>query len=150
MSILIELLWQPQEIITGIVLIAIGWYFGTRAQKRHLTSLKLTEAKYQHITVSSERMANPIGEPVFVTGNVVVAQDQFKLTVAIILSLFGKNLTVYEQLLERARREALVRAKAQADKAGCHAIYGLRFETSNIGNGMEVLAYGVGLLHHKD
>ena len=91
-----------------LVLIAIGWYFGTRAERNHLKSLMADEQKYQHIQVSSERFYEPKGvnESILVVGSVVIAQDKFKQVVAAMLSLFGKNLTVYETLLDRARREA--------------------------------------------
>lgn len=128
-----------------LVLIAIGWYFGTRAERGHLKSLMADEQKYQHIQVSSERFYEPkgINESILVVGSVVIAQDKFKQVVAAMLSLFGKNLTVYETLLDRARREVVLRAKRQANDAGCHALYGLRFEMTEVQGGVEILAYGV-------
>lgn len=128
-----------------LVLIAIGWYFGTRAERNHLKSLMADEQKYQHIQVSSERFyeSKGVNESILVVGSVVIAQDKFKQVVAAMLSLFGKNLTVYETLLDRARREAVVRAKRQANDAGCHALYGLRFEMTEVQGGVEILAYGV-------
>lgn len=131
--------------LVWLVLVAIGWYFGTRAERGHLKSLIIDEQKYQHIQVSSERFYEPKGvnESILVVGSVVIAQDKFKQAVAAILSLFGKNLTVYEMLLDRARREAVLRAKRQANDAGCRALYGLRFEMTEVEGGVEVLAYGV-------
>ena len=131
--------------LVWLVLVAIGWYFGTRAERGHLKSLIIDEQKYQHIQVSSERFYEPKGvnESILVVGSVVIAQDKFKQAVAAILSLFGKNLTVYETLLDRARREAVLRAKRQANDAGCHALYGLRFEMTEVEGGVEILAYGV-------
>lgn len=131
--------------LVWLVLVAIGWYFGTRAERGHLKSLIIDEQKYQHIQVSSERFYEPKGvnESILVVGSVVIAQDKFKQAVAAILSLFGKNLTVYETLLDRARREAVLRAKRQANDAGCRALYGLRFEMTEVEGGVEVLAYGV-------
>lgn len=131
--------------LVWLVLVAIGWYFGTRAERGHLKSLIIDEQKYQHIQASSERFYEPKGvnESILVVGSVVIAQDKFKQAVAAILSLFGKNLTVYETLLDRARREAVLRAKRQANDAGCRALYGLRFEMTEVEGGVEVLAYGV-------
>lgn len=131
--------------LVWLVLVAIGWYFGTRAERGHLKSLIIDEQKYQHIQASSERFYEPKGvnESILVVGSVVIAQDKFKQAVAAILSLFGKNLTVYETLLDRARREAVLRAKRQANDAGCHALYGLRFEMTEVQGGVEILAYGV-------
>lgn len=76
-------------------------------------------------------------------GSASIAQDGFKLVFADFLSLFGKNLTVYESLLERGRREAIVRMKRQTYEYGYNQIYGVRIETSAVdGGGVEVLAYG--------
>lgn len=90
-----------------LVLVTTGWYFGARAERGHLKSLMADEQKYQHIQVSSECFYEPkgINESILVVGSVVIAQDKFKQVVAAMLSLFGKNLTVYETLLDRARRE---------------------------------------------
>ncbi|ARB67304.1 MULTISPECIES: YbjQ family protein [Moraxella] len=128
-----------------LVLVTTGWYFGARAERGHLKSLMADEQKYQHIQVSSERFYEPkgINESILVVGSVVIAQDKFKQVVAAMLSLFGKNLTVYETLLDRARREVVLRAKRQANDAGCHALYGLRFEMTEVQGGVEILAYGV-------
>lgn len=128
-----------------LVLVTTGWYFGARAERGHLKSLMADEQKYQHIQVSSERFYEPKGvnESILVVGSVVIAQDKFKQVVAAMLSLFGKNLTVYETLLDRARREVVLRAKRQANDAGCHALYGLRFEMTEVQGGVEILAYGV-------
>lgn len=128
-----------------LVLVTTGWYFGARAERGHLKSLMADEQKYQHIQVSSERFYEPKGvnESILVVGSVVIAQDKFKQVVAAMLSLFGKNLTVYETLLDRARREVVLRAKHQANDAGCHALYGLRFEMTEVQGGVEILAYGV-------
>ncbi|AXT98546.1 metal-binding protein [Moraxella catarrhalis] len=128
-----------------LVLVTTGWYFGARAERGHLKSLMADEQKYQHIQVSSERFyeSKGINESILVVGSVVIAQDKFKQVVAAMLSLFGKNLTVYETLLDRARREVVLRAKRQANDAGCHALYGLRFEMTEVQGGVEILAYGV-------
>lgn len=57
--------------------------------------------------------------------------------------LFGGRLTSYESIVERARREAIVRLKLEAEKMGANHIMGLRLSTTELGmqGGMvEVLA----------
>lgn len=139
------LLFRHVDWLIAIGLFVIGWYFGTRAERQHLLRLDDDELKYRHITVSSERFYEPMGvsESMLVVGSVVIAQDYFKTVIANVLSFFGKNLTVYESLLERARREALVRAKSQAAAAEFRALYGLRFEMTEVEGGIEILAYAV-------
>ncbi|MGP5133027.1 YbjQ family protein [Psychrobacter cibarius] len=132
-----------------ILLFAAGWFFGSRHERQHLAQLSIAEQELSHIMVSSERfyvpklVANTEGE--LVLGSVVIAQDYFKMIIARVLSIFGKNLTTYETLLDRARREALVRMRTEAQAKGYKHIYGLRLEVSNInqlGSMVEAIAYG--------
>ncbi|MFA9486342.1 MULTISPECIES: YbjQ family protein [unclassified Moraxella] len=142
---MIALLLQNFQIVTVIILVGVGWYFGTRSERKHLANLDADERILAYIVISNERFYQPDthADGVLVLGSVSIAQDYFKLMYSVVLSLFGKNLTVYERLLERGRREAVVRMKKQAQKSGYNHIYGVRIETSTIGNGgVEVLAYG--------
>ena len=139
-------------IINNIVFIGLfflGWVFGRLNEGDHLKRLDVAEKELGHIIVSSERfyvpklVAHTEGE--LVLGSVVIAQDYFKMIIARVLSIFGKNLTTYETLLDRARREALVRMRTEAQAKGYNHIYGLRLEVSNInqlGSMVEAIAYG--------
>ena len=65
--------------------------------------------------------------------------------IANIQNFFGGRLTSYESIVERARREAIVRLKLEAEKMGANHIMGLRLSTTELGmqGGMvEVFAYG--------
>ena len=136
-----------------ILLFAAGWFFGSRHERQHLAQLSIAEQELSHIMVSSERFyvpklaANTEGE--LVLGSVVIAQDYFKMIIARVLSIFGKNLTTYETLLDRARREAIVRMRTEAQAKGYNHIYGLRLEVSNInqlGSMVEAIAYGTAVI----
>lgn len=136
-----------------IILFVVGWFFGARHERQHLAQLAISEKALKHIIVSTERFYQPAladgtqGE--LVLGSVVIAQDYFKMVIARVLSIFGKNLITYETLLERARREALVRMRTQAHAKGYSHIYGLRFEVSNInqlGSMVEAIAYGTAVM----
>lgn len=142
---IIGLFLNNLQIIIAIVLFGVGWYFGTANERKHLASLDEDEYLLGHVIVSNERFFKPTTyeDGLLVMGSVSIAQDRFKLVWAGILSLFGKNLTVYESLLERGRREAVVRMKRIASEHGYNQIYGVRIETSSIdGGGVEVVAYG--------
>ena len=136
-----------------LVLFIVGWFFGSRHERQHLARLAIAEAELSHIIVSTERFYVPKlvahSEGELVLGSVVISQDYFKMVIAKVLSIFGKNLTTYETLLERARREAVVRLRTQAQEKGYNHIYGLRFEVSNInqlGSMVEAIAYGTAVL----
>jgi uncharacterized protein YbjQ (UPF0145 family) len=89
-----------------------------------------------------------------VTGNVVVSLDYFKRIIAGLRSLIGGRIKTYEPLLERARREALLRMTENAKKSGYDAVINVRLETSRLANsrgngkgiaGVEMLAFGTAI-----
>ena len=139
-------------IINNIVFIGLfflGWVFGCLNESDHLKRLDVAEKELGHIIVSSERFYQPKisdgTQGILVMGSVVIAQDYFKMIIARILSLFGKNLTTYETLLDRARREAVLRMKLEAQFLGYNQVYGLRLEVTSInltGSMVEAIAYG--------
>ncbi|HHP8168819.1 TPA: YbjQ family protein, partial [Acinetobacter baumannii] len=81
----------------------------------------------------------------FISSNVVISHDYFKYVLASIKNILGGRLTSYESIVERARREAIVRLKQQAQSVGANHIMGVRLSTTELGmqGGMvEVFAYG--------
>ena len=90
-----------------------------------------------------------------VVGSVVIAEDYFKRVAAGLKSLVGGRLVAYESLLERGRREAIVRMKAQARQLGASAVVNVRLETASLSEdwsgsrpifSAEFIAYGTALV----
>jgi uncharacterized protein YbjQ (UPF0145 family) len=61
-------------------------------------------------------------------------------------------MSAYESLLDRARREALLRMKQEALRQGCKLILNVKVESTNVTGGfrgglpaIEVFAYGTAL-----
>ena len=78
----------------------------------------------------------------------MISHDYFKYAIANVQNLLGGRLTSYESVVERARREAIVRLKLEAEKMGATQILGLRLSTTELGmqGGMvEVFAYGTAI-----
>jgi len=141
------------SILTFILLMAVGIIFGGLNERRHFKRLGRDEAALSHVKVYNLKSVPPQmtkdleGGGVLVSGNVVIAIDYFKRFKAFFKLLFGGNLRGYESLVERARREAIVRMQKDADAMGANAIYNARIEFSVIGqqpktSGAELLAYG--------
>ena len=89
-----------------------------------------------------------------VMGSVVVSHDYFKRFLAQLRIIVGGRIKSYEPLLDRARREAVLRMKEQALARGHHTVVNIRLETSRLANsqrggkgtaGVEMLAYGTAL-----
>ena len=139
-----------------IALIFLGYVFGRRAEKKHYQSISQREDQFRHIFVSTERLPSAQyirHDTQLVMGSVVISVDYFKVIIAGLKTLVGGHLTSYESLLDRARREAILRMQQEASNLGAEAIINTKFETSRIsGNAnkslgsIEVLAYGTGMI----
>ena len=89
-----------------------------------------------------------------VNGSMVVSVDYFKRILAMLRIFFGGNVQSYETLIDRARREAVLRMKESCP--GADQVINLRLETSSITKGkgkqigsVEVLAYGTAVYFCK-
>ena len=142
-------------IVIGSLLI-LGYVFGRIAESNHFKSIILREKKLQPLLTITERFPpatiNPV-ETVLVGGNVVISVDYFKRVVAGLRGIVGGRITTYESLLERARREAILRMKEDAQRRGASMIVNVKLETASISKGrkqqigsVEVYAYGTALI----
>jgi hypothetical protein len=80
-----------------VVLLAVGWFAGRAAEKRHFRELASVEASLRDILVFNERRLPPGGRfsrATLVVGSVVIAEDYFKRVAAGLRSLVGGRITV--------------------------------------------------------
>jgi uncharacterized protein YbjQ (UPF0145 family) len=91
--------------------------------------------------VSGRTIAQQIG---LVRGNVVRSRFIGRDIVAGLRMIVGGEIHEYTKLLAESREQALDRMVEQARGLGADAIVGVRFETTDAGQGQatEVLAYG--------
>jgi uncharacterized protein YbjQ (UPF0145 family) len=94
------------------------------------------------------------GSSDLVTGSVVISLDYFKRIIAGLRGIIGGRIKTYEPLLDRARREALLRMTEEAKRRGFHAVINVRLDTSRLANaagngrgtaGVEMLATGTAI-----
>ena len=140
------------ELVTVAVLLALGYGFGTAAERRHYASIRQREEDLAPILLFSARLPPELAlrrESRLVSGNAVISVDYFKAFVAGLRGLVGGRVTSYESLLDRARREALLRLKEDARALAPCKVFNIKVETSRISMGggnligtVEVLAYG--------
>jgi uncharacterized protein YbjQ (UPF0145 family) len=136
-----------------LLLLATGYVVGRIIEQRHYASIRLRERRYRDVLAFPMRFAPDSVTPqqaFLVHGTVVVSADYFKTFVAGLRNLVGGRFRSYETLLERARREALLRLKEDARARGARLVVCVRFETTSIASGwapaIEVLAYGTALI----
>ena len=135
-----------------LALLLLGLIVGRILEKRHYASIRHRENELAGVLVFSTRWPPEVMTPqraTLVAGSVVISSDHFKTFVAALRNIFGGHVRSYETLMERARREAVLRLKEDARRQGAKLVIGLRFETTQIaGRGtpcMEVLAFGTAL-----
>ena len=143
------------DLIIFIVLLALGYFIGQYAEKRHYRSIIEREAEFNKLPAIASRYP-PEDQPykqALVIGNTVVSVDYFKRFIAALRNVFGGRVTSYESLLDRARRESVLRMKAQAKALGASLVFNIKYETASISKGagytigsIEVLAYGTALI----
>ena len=142
------------QIYLVIALIIIGYFAGQYFERKHFRSIEQRELALVNLVTTNGK--KPLGqlhyirEAKLVTGSVVISVDYFKRFVAGIRGIFGGNIREYETLVDRARREAVLRLKESCRDAT--QVINLRIETSSIYKGegnqvgsVEVLAYATAI-----
>lgn len=130
----------------GLVLVAM--IVGTILEKRHYASILKREAELHHIIVVAVRQT-PQGFQggELVRGSVVVSSDYFRRLLAGLRKIVGGRVQTFETLLDRGRREAILRMKADAAARGANAVFNVKIETASMMQSgslgtAEVIAYG--------
>ncbi len=142
------------DLIIFLVLLATGYTVGRIAERRHYRSILAREKEMANVMVFTNRFP-PLTQQAsqaLVTGSVVISEDYFKRVVSGLQSLLGGRLRAYESLLDRARREAVLRMKQEARDKGARMIINVKFQTFSIPGrnprsfgAVEVMAYGTAL-----
>ncbi len=143
------------DLIIILTLTALGYFAGSWAEKRHYLSIREREKQLLHLPAITMKDVPYPGEAVrsihLAAGSAVISIDYFKRLLAGLRNIFGGTIVSYESLLDRARREALLRMKESAPEAAI--IVNVRIETSAIGKYsskrnigcIEALAYGTAI-----
>lgn len=138
------------------ILLFFGGFIGTILERRHLASIRMREAATGDLPAVPTRSldtSRTVAEAKLVSASVVVSHDYLKRFLASLRKIFGGRLRSYESLIDRARREAILRVKEQVPNAS--VIINLRLETATIGRthgkqgigAVEVMAYGTAVTY---
>ncbi len=140
-----------------LLLLIVTYFIGSAIERNHFTRLRAREnalRRFPAITLEHPPEDWEIEGAGLVTGSVVISIDYFKRLLSGLRGLIGGRVKSYETLLDRARREALLRLKESAGEAGYRAVINVRLETARLATsrrngkgtaGVEVLAFGTGL-----
>jgi uncharacterized protein YbjQ (UPF0145 family) len=141
-----------------MIFTALGWGAAWWWERRHLRQLVAREALVKDITLSSGPKTLEASPTVnstrimtsdFLMGSIVLSHDAFRSITILFTRFFGGNISHYQRLLERARREALVRLREEAVALGIKRVINVKIAATSIRKSgiktVEVLAYGTGV-----
>lgn len=144
------------DLIILLTLLALGYGFGQYAEKSHYRSIIKREKILNNIPAIATKFPPLYKNPpstVLVSGSIVVSVDYFKRFIATLRNIIGGRVTSYESLLDRARREAILRMKEEAKTKNGSMVFNVKIETSSISKGkkdtigsIEVFVYGTALI----
>lgn len=143
---------QLINILFFVFLLVVFLCIGKGIEMHHFRRLEKEEQEYKDFIVTNLRSfpADFENRQAFlVIGSAVIATDYFKVFAAGLRTLFGGEIKSYVTLMERARRQAVLRMLEQAASQGAAIVWNVRYETAIIqGNqkkkpgGVEVIVYG--------
>ena len=145
------------SLVPALFLLLLAYFLGSQLESNHYKSVREREAATKDMVVINFPrfpFEVEIERADLVMGSVVVSHDYFKRFLAQLRIIVGGRIKAYEPLLDRARREAVLRMKEQALARGHHTVVNIRLETSRLANsrrggkgtaGVEMLAYGTAL-----
>jgi uncharacterized protein YbjQ (UPF0145 family) len=123
------------DTVLAVVMAIIAFVFGSLGQIRHYRAIRLRELQLRHILLFNEKMppARYAGQNfALVCGSVVMSGDYFRQIIAGLEGIFGGRLTGFEAMMDRGRREAILRMKKEAERLGAEAVFNVRLETCTL------------------
>lgn len=121
------------DLLIIITCLVICYFTGSTIEKNHYKKIKAREValyKSPCMTYGKAFARNPkVKNSYLVSGSVVIGCDYFKSFLAGLRNLFGGNVSAYESVLDRGRREAILRMREYAQERRAHAIINAKIET---------------------
>ena len=134
------------ELSIILTFIIVTFMTGNYFTKRHLASLKVREEELAHIPVVTDPALGPertLKHFTLIEAHATIAADYFRGIWASLREFFGGSVGAYEKLIDRARREAILRLKKKAEQMGACAVVDVRFESTEAAYMMaEIYVYG--------
>ena len=146
------------DIIFLLILLGITFLTGSIIEKRHFDNIRkreiaLIKKPIINFGAKTWHTNRKIKKIEFVTGECVISGDYFKNFVASLKNFFGGRLTTFESVLDRGRREAILRMREKAK--GANFIINARIESIMINDNYQqdtvpqcaIIAYGTAITY---
>lgn len=148
------------DLLSILLILIVTYFIGKTIEKNHYKRIKkrekaLIKKPYVSAGCKTFRPKRPVKSVKLVTGEVVVSGDYFKNFVSKLKQLIGGRLTPFESIMDRARREALLRMRESAPHA--NIIVNTRIEYCMLNDENQhgqipkcaVIAYGTAITYEK-
>lgn len=150
------------DIIIIALLLGITYFTGSVIEKKHFKKIQKREValiKKPIINYGAKKFKTnrKIKSMKLVTGEVVISGDYFKNFVSNLKNLMGGRLTPFESIMDRGRREAVLRMREKAISADI--ILNTRIETCMINDNNSnrqtvpqcaIIAYGTAITYERE
>jgi uncharacterized protein YbjQ (UPF0145 family) len=147
------------DIIITIIALIICCISGTCIERNHYKKIKKREIElYKKPYYSFSKKVNTtkqVKHVELVTGSVVLGCDNFKALFSSLISIFGGNISVFESVLDRGRREAILRMRENAKKHNADIILNVKIDTvmiscdNKLTPQVSVTAYGTAIKYER-
>ncbi len=145
-------------IVLFVSLLILGFIVGKWMESRHYQSLHEREQVFltrPAITAKTLEADRTVDRATLAMGAVVVSVDHFKRFLATLRMLVGGELGAYASVLDRGKREALLRMKESCPDADIYV--NCRLETASVSQGrkktlgcVEIVAYSTAIRFSTD
>ena len=123
--------------IIFVVPLIVTYLIEKYMENKRYSSIEEREEEMKNILIFNEkRVPSDIvgGNFHLVRGSIVISGSYWKQFLTRVKSFFGGRLNSLESIMDIGRREAILRMKEQAKKAGADTIFSVRFETTTLGS----------------
>ena len=138
------------ELLVPVTLFFLAGGAGRVQERRHERSLTRREEELDHvIVVDIAGSPDATSGAELVVGHVVLGCDYGKQILARVRDIFGGEVRSFRRVLDRGRREAVLRMQQQADALGSDLVVNVRFTTAMMGSRLlaaEVICYGTAVV----
>ncbi len=148
-----EIALDTMELWLPLVLLSFGYFAGRSAENRHYASIHARERQHVGVPVITARTLGEdraIAASALATGSVVVSIDYYKRFLMGLRNIVGGEAKAYASLIDRARREAILRMRESQPEA--ELFLNLRMETATLYGGrakspgsVEIVAYATAI-----
>ena len=124
------------DVIILIVFVSICCITGKTIEKNHYKNIRNREIaliRKPCLTYGNKILDNKkIQQIGVVTSDVVIGCDRFSAIIADLKNIFGGNVSSFEAILDRGRREALLRLREKALNLGANIVINVKYDSVSL------------------